>query len=84
VAAIGVGLSDRRIGGTRGVILGVLRDRKGKGREGVVRNWRGRRELTIGVVVRLNRSAGGVEVGESALIRAVEGCRTLLDNELLL
>ena len=45
--------------------------------------WRGR--LAIGIVViRVNNTAGGVEVGESALIGAVEGCWTLLDNELLL
>ena len=34
--------------------------------------WRGR--LTIGIVIRVNDTAGGVEVGESALIGAVEGC----------
>ena len=44
--------------------------------------WRGR--LAIGIVIRVNHTAGGVEVGESALIRAVEGCWTLLDNEPLL
>ena len=41
--------------------------------------WKGR--LVIGIVVRANDTAGGVEVGESALIGAVEGCWTLLDNE---
>ena len=46
------------------------------------RRWRGR--LTIGIVIRVNDTAGGVEVGESALIGAVEGCWTLLDNEPLL
>jgi len=49
-----------------------------------MRDWRGRGGLTIGVVVRLNYSVGSVEVGESALIRAVEGRGALLDNEPLL
>lgn len=40
--------------------------------------------MTIGVVIRLNNAARGVEVGESALIRAVEGCGTLLNDEPLL
>ena len=39
--------------------------------------------MTIGIVIRFNNAAGGVEVEESALIRAVEGCGTLLDNETL-
>ena len=41
--------------------------------------WRGR--LAIGIVIRANDAAGGVEVGESALIGTVEGCWTLLDNK---
>lgn len=46
---------------------------------------RGRwRRLAIGVVVRLYNATRGVDVGESALIRAVEGCWALLDNEPLL
>lgn len=45
---------------------------------------RGRGRLAIGVVVGLNNATGGVEVGESALIRAVEGSGSLLDNEPLL
>ena len=44
---------------------------------------RGRR-LAIGIVIRANDAMRGIEVGESALIRAVEGCWTLLDNETLL
>ena len=44
----------------------------------------GRGRLTIGIVVRVNDAAGGVEVGESALIRAVKRGGTLLDNESLL
>ena len=40
--------------------------------------------LTIGIVVRVNDAAGGVEVGESALIRAVKRGGTPLDNESLL
>ena len=44
--------------------------------------WRG--GLAIGIVIRVNGAAGGVEVCESALIGAVEGFWTLLDNEPLL
>ena len=40
--------------------------------------------MTIGIVVRVNDAAGGVEVGESALIGAVKRGGTRLDNELLL
>ena len=45
---------------------------------------RRRGRLAIGIVIRLDDAAGGVEVGQSALIRAVKGSRTLLDNQLLL
>jgi hypothetical protein len=61
-----------------------LRSREGEGGEGVVGNGRGRGRLAIGIVVRLNKAVGGVEVGESALIRAVERSRTLFDDEALL
>jgi hypothetical protein len=44
--------------------------------------WRGR--LTIGVVVRLNDTAGRDEVGDAALIGAVERSRALFDDESLL
>ena len=44
--------------------------------------WRGR--LAIGIVIRVNGAAGGIEVCESALIGAVEGFWTLLNNEPLL
>ena len=37
----------------------------------------------IGILVRLDKAVGGVEVGKSAL-RAVERSRALLDDELLL
>ena len=47
-------------------------------------NGRGRGRLAIGMVVRLNKAVGGVEVGESALIRAVERSGSLLDNKSLL
>jgi len=40
--------------------------------------------LAIGIVIRANDTTGDVQVGESTLIRAVEGYWTLLDNELLL
>ena len=40
--------------------------------------------MAIGIVVRLNKAVGGVEVGKSALVRAVEEGRVLLDNEPLL
>ena len=49
-----------------------------------MRDGRGRGELAIGVVVRLDNPARDIEVGESALIGAVERCGTLLDNEPLL
>jgi len=47
-----------------------LRDREGKRGEGVVGDGRGRGRgrLAIGIVVRLNKAVGGVEVGESALV----------------
>jgi len=44
----------------------------------------GRGRLAIGIVIRVNGTMGGVKVDESALIGAVGGCWTLLDNELLL
>ena len=44
----------------------------------------GRGRLTIGIVVRVNDAAGGVEVGKPALIRAIKRGGTLLDNESLL
>lgn len=40
--------------------------------------------MAIGIVVRLNKAVGGVEVGKSALVRAVERSRALLDDEPLL
>jgi hypothetical protein len=84
MAAIGVGQFDRRICGTGGVALGVLRGREGEGGERVVGDGRRRGRLAIGIVVRINDAAGGVEVGEAALIRAVQGCGTLLNDEPLL
>lgn len=84
MAAISVGGFDRRVGGTRRVALGVLRGREGDGREGVMGDRRGRGRLTIGVVVQLNDAAGRVEVGDTALIGAVERSRALFDNEFLL
>ena len=38
----------------------------------------------IGVVIQLDDATGGVEVCQLALIRAVEGSWTLLDNQFLL
>ena len=46
-----------------------------------MKDGRGKGELAIGVVVRLNNPARDIEVGESTLIGAVERCGTLLDNE---
>ena len=40
--------------------------------------------MTIKIGVRVNDTAGGVEVGKSALIGAVKRGRTLLDSESLL
>ena len=39
--------------------------------------------MAIGVVVTFNKAVGGVEVGDPALIRAVEGGWTLLEDEAL-
>ena len=44
--------------------------------------WRGR--LAIGIVIQVNGAAGGTKVDGLALIGAVGGCQTLLDNEPLL
>ena len=43
---------------------------------------RGRGRLAIGIVVRLNKAIGGVEVRKSALVRAVSVA--LLDDGLLI
>ena len=84
MTAIGVGQLERRVRGTGGVALGVLRGSEGEGREGVVGDGRWGWRLAIGIVVRANDAVGGIEVGEPALIGAVEGCWALLDNEPLL
>ena len=84
MAAVGIGELNRQLGGTRGVALGILRGGEGNGGKGVMRDRRGRRRLAIGIVIRLNDTGGGFEVGQSALIRAVERGRTLLDDQLLL
>ena len=47
-------------------------------------NGRGRGGLAIGIVVRLDDTAGGVEVDEAALIGTIERSRTLFDDESLL
>ena len=46
-------------------------------------NGKRRGRLAIGIVVALNKAVGGVEVGDPALIRAVEGGWTSLNNEAL-
>jgi hypothetical protein len=45
-----------------------------------MRDGRGRRILSIGVVIRVNDTAGAVEVRESTLIGAVERSRALFDD----
>ena len=45
---------------------------------------RGRGRLTIGVVVRLGKAVGGVEVSKSALIGVVERSRSLFGDEAFL
>ena len=46
-------------------------------------NGKRRGRLAIGIVVALNKAVGGVEVGDPALIRAVEEGWMLLNNEAL-
>lgn len=49
-----------------------------------MRDWRGRGRLSIGVVIRVNNTAAGVEIGKSTFIGAVERSRTLFDDQALL
>jgi hypothetical protein len=49
-----------------------------------VRDGRGRGRSAIGIIAGLNNAVGGVKVGDSALIRALEGYRALLHNGSLL